>query len=164
MEDNIKQAINDQIQAEFNSAYVYLAMSAHAESQGWSGTASWLRMQAEEEKEHAMKFYNFMIERDSEVELQALPKPEGEFDSLQEVFEKSLEHEQAITKKIHDLYELAKQEQDHALESFLKWFLDEQVEEEDMIRDILEKFELADGDKGALYLIDQELAKREEQH
>ncbi|MFB6181757.1 MAG: ferritin [Candidatus Magasanikbacteria bacterium] len=162
MKDNIKDAINDQIQAEFNSAYVYLAMSAYAEDQGWPGTASWLRAQAQEEEQHAMKFYNFMIERDEKVELQALPKPETEFGNLQDIFDKSLEHEQMITEKINKLYKMAKEEDDYAFESFLKWFLDEQVEEEDMIRDILDKFELADGDKSTLYMIDQELGQRQD--
>lgn len=160
MKDKVIQAINDQIQAELNSAYVYLAMSAYAEDQGWPGTASWLRSQAKEEEEHAMKFYNFMVERDEKIELQALPKPESEFGSLKNIFEQSLEHEQEITEKINNLYEMAKDEKDHAFESFLKWFLDEQVEEEDMIRDILDKFELADGDKAAHYMIDEELGER----
>ncbi|MFB6226520.1 MAG: ferritin [Candidatus Paceibacteria bacterium] len=161
MKDKIIQAINDQIQAELNSAYVYLAMSAYAEDQGWPGTASWLRSQAQEEEEHAMKFYNFLVERDEKIELQAIPKPESEFGSLKNIFEQSLKHEQEITEKINELYRMAKEEEDYAFESFLKWFLDEQVEEEDMIRDILDKFELADGDKAAYYMIDEELGKRE---
>jgi|SRR5699024_2885727 len=156
----IEEAINDQIQAEFQSAYAYLAASAWFEEQNLNGFASWLKAQWEEELEHGMKFYNHLIQRDGRPILQDIKKPAAHFDSPQQAFEKALEQERSITKRIHKMYGLAKEEGDYPLESLLLWFIDEQVEEEDMVQDIIDKLTLIGDDGSGLYLLDREMNER----
>lgn len=160
MKKKIEQAINDQIQAEFQSAYHYLAMSAKFEEMNLKGFAHWLRMQWEEETAHAMKFYTFMLQRDGRVELQALKKPEITFSTPLEAFEEVLKHEQYITERIHKLYDLASKERDYPLQTLLNWFVDEQVEEEENAREIIDNLKLIGDSSSHLFLLDRELGQR----
>lgn len=161
MKATIQDALNDQIQAEFESAYIYLAMSARFEEQGLGGFAHWMRRQWEEETAHAMKFYDFLLQRDGTVDLQALDKPEVAFASPLEAFEQALEHEEYITRRIHELYDLAMQEQEYTLRPLLHWFIEEQNEEEESVRDIIDTLRLIGDDTSNLFLLDRELAQRQ---
>jgi|SRR5699024_1087030 len=156
----IEEAINDQIQAEFQSAYTYLAASAWFEEQNLSGFASWLKAQWQEEIEHGMKFYNHLIQREGRPILQKIEKPSAQFESPRKVFKSALEQERNITKRIHNMYDIAKTEDDYPLKSLLLWFIDEQVEEEEMVQDIIDKLVLIGEDGSGLYLLDREMAER----
>lgn len=161
MNTKIKDAINDQIQAEFASAYLYLALSARVERMNLKGFAHWLRLQWEEETVHAMKLYDFLLQRDGIVELQTLEQPDIKADTPLDVFEQVLAHEQYITRRIHDLYALAVEEHDYALQTLLHWFIQEQIEEEEAARDIIDNLRLI-GDAGSsLFLLDRELGARQ---
>ena len=156
----MEQAINDQIQKELYSSYLYLAMSAYSETQNLKGFAHWLKLQHDEEKEHAMKLVDYLLERGGKVAYQALEAPPAEFGTPIEVFEQVLAHELYITASIHKLYELAVAEKDIAAQIFLQWFVTEQVEEEANVTEVLEKLKMI-GDKssGILYM-DKAMAKR----
>lgn len=157
----VEQALNDQIQAEFQSAYLYLAMSARFETMNLKGFAHWLQLQWQEETMHAMKFYDFLLQRNGTVELKTLEKPETPFKTPLEAFEEVLEHEQYITGRIHSLYDLATEKRDYPLQSLLHWFIDEQVEEEDAARAVIDTLRLI-GDEGPnLFLLDRELGARQ---
>ena len=156
----IQDEINDQIQAEFQSAYIYLGMSAWFESKNLDGFAHWMKMQWQEEIEHGMKFYRHMLSRGGEVELKKLDAPGASISSAKEAFEQALEHERYITKRIHKLYDMAQKEDDYPLQSFLHWFIDEQVEEEDAVGGILEQLEMIGDQPSALLVLDRELAGR----
>ena len=156
----LQDAMNEQIKNELYSAYLYLSMSAYCEAANLPGFGHWMRMQAQEEEAHAMKFYDFIHERGGRVVLQAIDQPPLEFPSPLAVFEQTLEHEQKVTGMIHDLYTLAVEEKDYASQIFLQWFVTEQVEEEDSASQILETLKMI-GDKGhALLMLDRELGKR----
>ena len=160
MNNKIQKSINDQINAEMYSAYLYLAMGAYFDASGLTGFANWMKVQAQEEMSHAMKFYNFVYERGGKVELGAIEKPSADFKSPLDVMKEVLAHEKIVTGLIHNLYELATKEKDYAFQSFLKWFIDEQVEEEGNASDLIEKLQLA-GEKGpGLFMMDKELATR----
>lgn len=156
----VQDEINDQIQAEFQSAYIYLALSAWFESKNLNGFAHWMKVQWKEETDHAMKFYEHLIHRDGEVKLKKIAAPELNIHSAIEVFEQILEQERNITKRIHKLYDLAQKEGDYPLETLLHWFIDEQVEEEEQAREVLDKLKLIGDDGPNLYLLDRELGER----
>ena len=160
MKENVQYAINDQIQAEYESAYIYLAMSAYMESLNLSGFANWLRIQWQEETLHAMKLYDFLLRRGGRVELRSIPAPPSDYGSPMDLFQKVLEHEQYITQRIHRLYSLAVQEKDYALQTLLQWYIDEQVEEEDNASQIIEKLKMLGNSGPNLYLLDSELKQR----
>jgi ferritin len=152
--------MNEQIKNELYSAYLYLSMSAYCESANLPGFAHWMRVQAQEEVGHAMKFYGFIHDRGGRVLLQAIDQPPVEFQSPLAVFEQTLVHEQKVTGMIHNLYALAVQEKDYASQVFLQWFVDEQVEEEKNATQLVELLKMV-GDKGhALVMVDRQLAKR----
>lgn len=159
IKEHVQQAINDQIQAEFESAYLYLAMAAQFDQKGLKGFAGWLRIQWQEETVHAMKFYDFLLSRDGTVELQTLKQPEVSFDTPLEAFQEVLAHEQYITRRINDLYDLAVAERDYPLQTLLHWFIDEQLEEEETARQIIDDLRLA-GDAN-LFVLDRELSNRQ---
>lgn len=163
IKQKVEEEINGQIQAEFQSAYNYLAVSAWFEEKNLNGFASWLKLQWEEEIEHAMKFYNHLVQREGRPVLQDIDKPTVQFDSPQRAFEMALEQEQYITKRIHKMYDLAKEENDYPLESLLLWFIDEQVEEEEAVQDIIDKLKLIGDDGSGLYLLDREMSERQGQ-
>ena len=161
LDKTIQDAMNEQIKNELYSAHQYLAMAAYCESASLSGFASWMRMQAQEEREHAMKFYDHIQDRNGRVVLQAIDQPIIEFASPLDVFEKALEQEQAVTADISNLYALAVREGDYASQIFLQWFVTEQVEEEKNVGDIIETLKMSGEKNEALILFDRELGKRE---
>lgn len=153
--------LNKQITAEFYSAYMYLSFSAYFSDQGYDGAASWFRYQAKEEQEHAMKIYDYLLVKGVCPELrdiQSTPIPEG---SLRDIFEKALGHEKLVTKMIYNLMTLAKSENDYSTEIFLQWFVTEQVEEEETVRNILEKIDIANKNHGSgILTVDNYLGNR----
>lgn len=152
--------LNDQINKETYSAYLYLAMQSYASSVGLEGVASWFKVQVREELDHAGKIYDYVNQQGSKVELDAIDRPPQEFSSAKELFEKTLEHEKKVTSLIDECMQVAKKENDSATEIFLQWFVTEQVEEEDNASGILRKFELAGKDSSGIFMIDNELGKR----
>lgn len=154
-------AINEQINKELYSAYLYLAMAAQSEAMNLSGFAAWFSVQAKEEVEHAMKFFEYLVEQGARVELEAIAQPPISFKSPVDMFEKTLEHERKVTASIHALMDLAIKENDHATQSFLRWYVDEQVEEEANASAILAKLEMIGPAGGAaLLMLDHELGAR----
>jgi len=156
----VQDALNKQINEEMYSSYLYLAMSAHCEHEGFKGTAHWLKAQAQEETGHAMKLYGYILEQGAQVELAAILKPEGPFGSPLDVFEKTLKHEQHITGCFQKLAEMAVQEKDFATQNLLQWFVNEQVEEEANAGDIVAKLKLSGGQGPGLLFIDSQLGGR----
>jgi len=156
----VEQAMNDQLQVELQSAYVYLGMAAYCESISLEGFAKWLHKQTEEEYAHAMRFYNYINDRQGRVVLQSLDSPPADYPSTLAVFEKALEHERSVTGKIDDLYELVNNERDFASQALLDWFVTEQVEEEKTVGQIVDQLKMI-GDRGdGLYILDKELGSR----
>ena len=156
----MEEALNAQINAEGYSAYLYLAMSAYAESLNMAGFANWFRIQNQEEEAHMMKIFDFMIERGGRVKLEKIDTPQVEWDSLLAAFEATLEHEKYITDRINKLVDLAIAESDHATNAFLQWFVTEQVEEESTADGILQKLRLMKDAPGGLFMMDQQLGSR----
>ena len=156
----MQDALNAQMQREFYSSYLYLAMAGHFENISLSGFANWMNLQADEERMHAMKFYNFIVERGGEIELGQIDKPPRNWDSPLKAFEATLEHEEYITRNIHELVDLSLKEKDHAAHSFLQFFVDEQVEEEDSVNTILGKLRLVEKSGGGMFMLDNELGGR----
>jgi len=157
----MENAINQQIKNELFSSYLYLSMSAYFETEGWEGMAHWMRAQSNEELKHAMKFYKHITEREGRVELFPLDKPQMEWKSPMDAFKSALEHEKFITKSIYDLLELAKEEKDYPAQLLLHWFVEEQVEEESSAFKIVADLEKIGDSKGAIYMLDHQLGKRE---
>ena len=156
----LEEALNAQINAEFWSAYLYLSMSSDMSDKGMAGVANWFAIQFKEEQDHAMKFFNYVISRGGKVTLKPIEKVDTEWKSPLAAFEQTLQHEEKVTSLIHDLYALAEQEKDYATQSMLKWFIDEQVEEEENAKAIIDTLKLI-GDNGyGLYQLDKELATR----
>ena len=156
----IEEAFNRQINAETFSAYLYWSMSAALEGMNLPGFANWMRIQAQEEMTHAIKFYHHVIERGGTVTLTAIDGPDTEWDSVKAVFEATLEHEQKVTGLINGLMDLTLAEKDHAGAMFLQWFVTEQVEEEATAMEMLGKLEIAGSTAGGLYMLDKEMAGR----
>lgn len=159
----IQDLMNNQIQAEFNSAQLYLAMSVYSEAENLKGFAHWLKVQYKEETSHGMKIIHHLVERGGEVELKAIAAPPAKFGSMLKLFEEVLAHEQKVTALINNLYEVALKEKDYASQIFLQWFINEQVEEEANATEIVGKLQFV-GEKnvnGVMY-IDKELVKRSE--
>ncbi|MDE7411506.1 MAG: ferritin [Paramuribaculum sp.] len=158
--NKIQDAINDQINAELWSAYLYLSMSMNFEAQGRSGIANWFKIQFQEEQDHAQIFINYLNQRGGRVLLKAIDAVPTEWSTPLDAFKATLQHEQKVTSLINALYTLAEQEHDYATRDRLNWFVGEQVEEEDNCRQLIDKFSLI-GDNGmGLYMLDQELAAR----
>jgi len=161
MTDKIKNILNDQINEEFYSAYLYLDFSIKLERRGFKGAANWMRVQAREENDHALGFVRFLLDRGEAPQLKAVKEPETvKLNTLLDFVSAGLKHEQHITARIAKIYELAGEEKDYALESFIKWYIDEQVEEEANATEIIDKINLIGKDSSALYLLDQELMAR----
>lgn len=156
----VATALNNQMNREFYSNYLYLSMAANFESSNLKGFAHWLRIQAKEESEHAMKLYEHLIQRGGRVKLQPIEAPPSNWKSHKEVFENAYQHEQKVTSLINGLVDLAKLEKDHATENFLQWFVKEQVEEEATAYEILQKLQLLGNEGSALFMLDSELGKR----
>jgi ferritin len=153
--------INEQLNRELYSAYLYQAMSSQSAHEGLSGFAAWFSQQAREEAGHAFKFYNYVLGQDARVELKAIDAPPASFKSPLAMFEETLKHEKLITRSISSLVELAVKEKDYATQIFLQWFVTEQVEEESTVQGVLAKIRLVGTDARGLYLVDRELGARQ---
>ena len=158
--ENMQTALNKQLNAELYSSYLYLAMSAHFNSTNLDGFANWMHHQAREELMHAMKFYDFILQRGGKVALETIAAPSSAWDSPQAVFEATLQHEQKVTGLINDLVDTALNEHDHATHIFLQWFVTEQVEEEESAETVLQQVKMAGQTQSGLFLLDRELAQR----
>jgi ferritin len=158
----MQEAINEQINKELFSSYLYLSMAAYFEGKALPGFAHWMRIQAEEERGHAMKLYDYLLERGGQVNLKAIAAPETTWKSDLAAFEAALEHERFITKSIHELYELAAKEKDYATQVMLQWFIDEQVEEEANASEIVENLKRIEAHDTAVLMLDHRLGKRDE--
>lgn len=156
----LQDAINEQINRELYSEYLYSAMSAWFAGQTLNGFSTWMEVQAREEHAHAMGFYKYLLDRGGEVELKAIAKPPKKFKDATDAFQQTLEHEHFITKSINELKDLAIKEKDHAFDSFLNWYVDEQVEEENNDETILGKLNLIKGRPEGLLFLDNELGQR----
>jgi ferritin len=156
----IEDALNEQINAELYSAYLYFSMEAYFESLNLSGFANWMMVQTQEELAHVMKIYRFVNERSSRVLLKAIAQPPTEWDSPLAAFEAAYKHEQKVTGLINNLVNLAVEEKDHATNSFLQWFVNEQVEEESSADGVVQKLKMIKNAPEGLFLIDRELGQR----
>ena len=159
--EKINQIINEQINKEFYSGYLYLSMSANLHEIGLFGFASWLKIQAKEEVEHGLRLLDYLLERNSYVTLQQIRTPEFEFVGVISVFNTLYEHEKCITNAVMQIAKLAEEECDRQTLSFIDWFIEEQTEEEQQVKSIIKRLEIFGEDKVALYLMDKELAGRE---
>lgn len=156
----LQDAINDQINFELFSAYLYLSMSAHFETQNLPGFANWTRVQYQEETGHAMKFYKYVFDRSGVVTLKAIAQPTIKFKTPLDIFKEVLKHEQKVTSLINKLYELAVKEKDYAAQIFLQWFINEQVEEEKNATDIINMLAMIGDSSVSLIMADRQLGAR----
>ena len=163
IKDSIAKALSDQMNAEYYSAYLYLAMSTYADKAGYKGVASWFFVQAQEEMAHGVRFYHHILERGAAPSLGDIKAPESSFGSIKELFEKALAHERIVTDRIDKIATLAQNEKDHATYSFVQWFVDEQVEEEASVEEILAKINIAGNQPGLLYNLDAHLGSRKKE-
>lgn len=157
----LAKLLNDQINHEMAASYSYLAMAAWFEQTPYAGFAGWMFAQSREETVHALKFYQYLVDRDATVALEPIAKPTHDFKSPQDVFAQSLKQEEAVTAQINDLYEVAEKVRDHASKNLLLWFLNEQMEEEKTVRDMLERLKLAGDDPASLLVLDREAGSRQ---
>lgn len=157
----VEAALNLQINEEIQSAYIYLAMSAEADRLGLPGFSNWFKMQYQEELAHADKFFNYVLERDGLIKLDALKAPTVANETALSLFEKSLAHEQHISECIYKLKDLARAESDHSTDVFLEWFITEQVEEEANARNVIDQLKMVAENPNGLFMIDRELAGRQ---
>jgi ferritin len=160
LDPKLAKLFNEQINNEMSSSYIYLAMAAWFEQTPYSGFASWMFNQSREETMHALKFYQYVVDRDAVVVLEPIAQPKASYENLIDVFEHSLKQEQKVTQQINDLFEVAEQVKDHASKNLLLWFLNEQMEEEKTVRDMLDRLKLAGNDPASLLVLDGEAGKR----
>lgn len=161
LSEKMQAALNTQINEELASAYVYLQMAAESDRLGLPGFVNWFKLQYNEELAHADRFFNYVLERNGEVHLDAISKPQLEEETPLSLFEKALGHERHISGCIFKLKDLAREESDHATDVFLEWFVNEQVEEEAAAQGVIDQLKLVDGNPNGLFLIDRELAGRQ---
>lgn len=158
--EKMEKALNDQINEELYSSYLYLAMSAWFDSVNLTGFAHWMRIQSKEETGHAMKIFAYIHERGGKVNLKAIAEPAKEWNSPLAVFEDAYKHERHITDRINNLVDKAAKEKDYAANAFLQWFITEQVEEEASADDIVQKLKMIGDSKNGLFMLDRALASR----
>jgi ferritin len=156
----IEKELNDQINAEYWSAYFYLSMAAYFENKNLPGFANWMKVQYQEEISHVMKFFNYVNERGGRVLLKPIDAVKTEWKDEIEVFEETLKHEQKVTGLINNLVNIALEEKDHATHNILQWFVSEQVEEESSVDEILQQLKMMEGNKHGLLMLDRELKQR----
>lgn len=156
----MEAALNQQINEEFYSSYLYLSMAAHFEKASLTGFSNWMKIQSQEEHLHAMKFYTYLLQKGGKVVLQKIEQPKSEWTSVVEAFEDTYAHEQKITACIDNLVNLALEVRDHATNAFLQWFVNEQVEEESNVTKILDDLKLVADNKTGLFMVDREMAQR----
>ncbi|QYR21960.1 ferritin [Paenibacillus sp. sptzw28] len=160
MNDSLSQALNDQLNFELYSAHVYLAIAAYCSGESLDGFANFFIVQAEEERFHGMKIYKYLNDRGVRVTLSGMGDPNNEYSSILDAFQHAYEHEQEVTKRIYHLSDLAMNDREHATIQFLKWFIDEQVEEEAMFDSIINKLKRIEHDSNAFFMMDNEFAQR----
>lgn len=160
LSEKLNNAINEQINAELWSAYLYLSMSMDAESKGYKGVANWFFVQWQEEQDHARIFMNYLNSRDEKVELKPIKEVPVAWNSVLEMFQETLKHEKVVTSLINNLAAIAAEDRDFASSNMLIWFIDEQIEEEENARDMIFAAESVEGDKYGMYQLDKELAAR----
>lgn len=160
MKNELIKLFNDQIQAEFYSAYMYLQMSLDMEAKNFKGMARWLYLQYEEEREHALKFVKFLQDRGVKPEMLAIDAPPAEYGTPLQLFEKVLEHEKYVTSRINAMYEAAVEAKDYPAQNCLRWYIDEQVEEEASADEIVEKLKMVGDHIPGLFVIDGQLGAR----
>lgn len=161
IKEKVQDALNEQIKWELYSSYLYLSMSAYFTSINLSGFAHWMKVQAQEEVAHAMRFYDYVIERGGRVKLLAIDQPQFEWEAPLQTMEEVYEHEKRVTGLINGLMDLAVSEKDYPTINMLQWFVEEQVEEESSADAIVQKVKMVSGDRGAgvLYMLDKELGQ-----
>jgi ferritin len=160
--NKIYELMLNQVNAELGASYLYLSMSSYFEEKNLRGLAKWMKMQSEEEREHAMKFYNYLVTVGKRVYLKAVDEPKTEWKDVMEVWQETLSHEKKVTEMIYTIMKQAVEEKDFASINFLNWFIDEQVEEVTQVEDIISKFEMIGDSKQGLYFLDKELGSRVE--
>lgn len=160
IKEKVLKAVNNQINAEFYSAYLYLSMSAYFYGKGLPGFANWMYIQYQEEMTHGNKFFKYVADRGGKIELKAIEKVPDDFDDILDVWKRTLEHEQKVTSLINKIMDVAIEESDHATISFLKWFVDEQVEEEANVTEILDTLKLINGQGNGMFMLDREMRQR----
>jgi ferritin len=160
LSEKVKNALNEQVNAELYSSYLYLSMASYFKKINLAGFATWMEVQALEELTHAVKFFNFISGRGEQVKLKAIDGPPTSWDSPLAVFEEVYRHEVKVTGLIHHLVDITMEERDHATANFLQWFVTEQVEEEESADNVVQKLKLIGGEGGGLFLVDQELGAR----
>ena len=160
LSERLQNALNEQVNNELFAAYQYLAMAEYFAARNLDGFSHWMRLQREEEIGHAMKIFDFVIDRDARVKLTPIAAPDAEFTSPLDVLKKALEHERSVTEKINAVYETAKSESDYPTEALMQWFVLEQVEEEASALKLVERLEMAGDDKAALLILDREVGQR----
>ena len=160
MSDAVNRLIEAQIGHEFGASQTYLSMAGWFEAENLAGFAAWMRAQSAEEIEHAMKFFNFLVDRGVAPKLPALPQPPHEFGGAVEVFEAAFAHEKKVTGQINALYELALEEKDYTAQMLLQWFITEQLEEEKLTGGMVDRLRMVEGSRSALLILDSELGAR----
>lgn len=157
MNKKIEKLLNDQIEKEYSSSQLYLSMASWSENQGFNGTASFLYAHSDEEREHMLKLVKFINERGGEAIIPAIYKPDVSFDSMELIFKALLEHEVKVTESINNIVGACLEEKDYTTHNFMQWYVSEQLEEEALARNILDKLKLIGNDKGGLYLFDRDM-------
>ena len=160
MKQPVEKALNEQVNAELYSAYLYLAMAAALEEMGLPGFANWMRVQTQEETSHAMKIFDHIVERSAKVTLTAIDTPPSGWSDVMAMFQDVLKHEQSVTERINALVDLAIKEKDHASNMFLQWFVTEQVEEEKSAEDLIVQLKHMKDAPGGMMMLDRELGRR----
>lgn len=160
MSRNLYNAVNDQINAELWSAYLYLSMSMDCEAKGYKGIANWFYVQFQEEQAHARIFMNYLNSRGEKVVLLPIAEVKTEWDAVLDMFKDTFNHEQKVTSMINNIAAIAEQDRDYATVNRIAWFIDEQVEEEESAREMISTFEAVEGNKYGMYMLDKELATR----
>ncbi len=162
IKETVEKAINEQIMREMYSSNLYLAMSAYFHSINLPGFAHWMRIQAQEESFHAMKFFDYLIERNGTPKISAIPEPPSSWNSALDAFEATYQHECGVTENINKLTDIAVKESDHATQILLQWFITEQVEEEANVLEILDKMKMVADFQAGIFMLDNELKQRPE--
>lgn len=160
MNQSLSEALNEQMNFEFYSAHVYMAIAGYCSGESLDGFANFFIVQAEEERFHAMKIYKFLNDRGKRVTFTGFESPNNDYSSVLQAFEQAFQHEQIVTKRIYHLSDLALNDREHATIQFLKWFIDEQVEEEAMFDNLINKLKRIDQDSNAFFMLEAELAQR----
>lgn len=160
LSEKLHAALNAQMNYEFYSAHAYLAMAAYCTDESYDGFANFFLVQSEEERFHAMKFYNYLSDMGYPATIEGFSNPGNDFASVLDAFEQALKHEKKVTRRIYELSDIALEEREHATMAFLKWFIDEQVEEEATFNTLIAKISRIKNDLSAVFMLDAELANR----